>query len=89
MARIVGARHVENHVLELELSDGSSGGYDLAPLVARDTVLTRPLKDRAYFLRFYLEAGGLCWPNGLELDPEAIRRRLDEQGLLRSSARVA
>jgi hypothetical protein len=76
-------------VIELEFSDGSVGAYDVSPLVERDAELTRPLADPEYFRRFFLDFGALCWPNGLELSPRAIHRRLDESGALRRGPRVA
>jgi len=44
----------------------------MAPILERDTVLTRPLRDPAYFSSFYLELGALAWPNGLEFSPAAF-----------------
>ena len=75
MIKIVGAMPVRDRILRLEFSDGSSGDYDLAPLIARDTSLTSMLADDAYFSRFFPELGALSWPNGFELsafgDPAA------------------
>jgi len=88
MIKIVHAAHLRDYVIQVEFSDGSSGEYDLGPLVVRDTVLTRPPRTPEYLKRFFLELGSLCWPNGLELSAEAIRRRLEEGGKLRR-ARVA
>jgi hypothetical protein len=83
------SRHVGDFVIHVEFSDGSSGEYDLAPLVARDTALTRPWQDRAFFQRFFTELGALAWPNGLELSAESVQRRLDQAGKLRRPVRVA
>jgi hypothetical protein len=46
MTKIVHATHRHHHVLEIEFSDGSVGDYDLAPLLAKDTELTRDLDPR-------------------------------------------
>ena len=89
MTKIVRAKHVRDLVLEVEFSDGMAGEYDLAPLFAKDTVLTRPWSDAEYFKRFMIELGALGWPNGLELSPATIRQRLEEQGKLHRAARVA
>jgi hypothetical protein len=85
MTKVVRVTPLHNRVLRLEFSDGSSGDYDLAPLIARGTSLTRALADDA---RFFLELGGLAWPNGFELAPDALHRQLKDRGALRPSARV-
>jgi Protein of unknown function (DUF2442) len=89
MTKIVRATYRNNFVIELEFSDAAVGDYDLAPLLARNTELTRPLMDPDYFKRFFLDLGALCWPNGFELSPEAIHQRLNQIGALHRASRVA
>jgi Protein of unknown function (DUF2442) len=87
--KILKAQHLHDLILQLEFSDGSVGDYDLAPLLARNTVLTRAWQDPAFFRRFFIELGALSWPNGLELSAQSIQRRLEDQGKLRRGERVA
>jgi hypothetical protein len=68
--------------LALRFSDGSHGLWSAAGLIARDTELTRPLADAAYFRRAFIEGGALAWPNGLELSAQSLHRRLAEAGAL-------
>ena len=89
MTKIVRAKYLRDLVIEVEFADGMAGEYDLAPLFARDTVLTRPGADPEYFERFMIELGALGWPNGLELSPQTIRQRLEDQGKLHRAPRVA
>lgn len=72
--------------LKLSFSDSSSGEWAADELIARDTILTAPLADPAYFARAFVEAGALAWPNGLELSSDALHMRLDEAGLLHKAA---
>jgi membrane associated rhomboid family serine protease len=44
-------------------------------VIARDTVLTRPLEDCDYFRRAFVEAGALTWPNGLEFSGHSLHAR--------------
>jgi hypothetical protein len=71
--------------LDLTFSDGSSGIWSAADLIARNTVLTRPLADPAYFARAFIEAGALAWPNGLELAPWTLQAELREGGALQEA----
>ena len=34
--------------------------------------LFEPLKDLAYFQRFFLESGTVAWPNGADIAPETL-----------------
>ena len=70
----------------MRFSDGSSGIWDAAEIIARDTVLTRPLAVPVYFARAFIEAGALAWPNGLEFSPRSLHRNLDEAGKLNRKA---
>jgi hypothetical protein len=89
MNKIVRAKYLRARIIEVEFSDGATGEYDLEPVAARDGVLTRTWREQGYFERFFLELGALCWPNGLEFSPEAIRRELAATGKLRQRAHVA
>ena len=68
--------------LDLGFSDGSAGRWSAEAILARDTVLTRPLEDPAYFARAFIEAGALAWPNGLEFSAHRLHAGLAEAGAL-------
>jgi hypothetical protein len=89
MIKVVRATHKRDYTIEVEFSDGSIGDCDLAPTFARESSLTRPLRDPEQFRRFFIEFGALCWPNGFELSPTSIQQRLRETGMLRHSSQVA
>ena len=89
MIKIVKAKYLSGFQLHLTFSDGAQGDYGLAPLLARETELTKPLKDPEAFKAFFLELGALCWKNGLELSPSAIYRELQSAGKLNHSQRAA
>lgn len=89
MIKITQAQYLRQRILRLYFSDGSHGDYDLQPLIDRQTELTAPLGDEAYFKQFFLELGALCWRNGLELSPGNIHRKLAEQQRLHHGAEAA
>jgi hypothetical protein len=73
--------------ISLAFSDGCAAEWAAADLIARDTIMTRPLADPAYFARAFIEAGALAWPNGFELSADSLYRRLNDAGaLIRSAA---
>lgn len=80
MIKIVKAEHTRDFQLRLTFSDGTHGEYDFAPLLAKDTVLTKPLKDIEAFKACFIEIGALCWKNGLEFSPAALYKQLQAEG---------
>lgn len=72
--------------LTLAFTDGTTAPWSARDLIARDTVLTRPLANPVYFARAFIEGGALAWPNGLELSPAALHATLGEAGLLQQRA---
>jgi hypothetical protein len=58
----------ENFQLALTFSNGARGRFDGASyLFKRQGPLLDPLRQADYFRRCFVEAGAVCWPNGLEL----------------------
>ena len=86
MIKIVSASLVSGKTVRLAFSDGRAGELDFTELLARDTVLTRPLAQSEYFARFFVELGALCWPNGLEFSARSLHERLKRSGALRQPA---
>ncbi len=83
MIKILSAQYSGDYCINLEFSDGATGSYDLKQLLfLYETTLTVPLRDIAQFEKFFLRSGALCWKNGLELDPLAIYRDIEQTGML-------
>lgn len=62
--------------IHLAFHDGREKTVDFTPWL-RGPVF-EPLKDIAYFQRFFLEAGTVSWPNGADIAPETL---YDAQGI--------
>ena len=77
MPTVIKLLHVKTiapHQLELTFSDHSIGVFDGANyLASRQCPLLDNLRDRANFARCFVDAGALCWPNGLELSGARLR----------------
>jgi len=86
MIKLASASLLRDKILRLAFSDGSEGDLNFAPILARDTDLTRPLAQPEYFGGFFLELGALSWPNGLEFSARSLHERLKQSGTLRHHA---
>jgi Protein of unknown function (DUF2442) len=91
MIKIIKLEHAGGHRVRLTFSDGMTGLWDAAPLLAsRKTPLTNPLReDPTEFARAFIESGALAWPNGLELAPWTLWDGLNRDGLLERVAEAA
>ena len=68
MIKLLDVKPMKAHVLELSFSDHTQGVFDgAAYLATRQGPLLEALREPAYFSHCFVDAGALCWPNGLEL----------------------
>jgi hypothetical protein len=74
LPRVTAVRHVRDHVLWLEFSDGLSGELDLASDLVGPVF--EPLRDPREFARVRLGAESVEWPNGADWAPESLHARL-------------
>jgi hypothetical protein len=75
---VVSAERRGDFILWLAFNDGVEGIVDLRDLLT-GTVF-EPLKDPAYFGRFFLEGGTVAWPNGADIAPETLHARAKAGG---------
>jgi hypothetical protein len=72
MIKLIEAHYLEDFRVALIFSDGREGVFVGRDLLQRSGPLLVPLRDEAYFKRVFIDAGALCWPNGLELSPQRL-----------------
>jgi hypothetical protein len=68
--QVVCATHARGYRLHVVFSDGLEGTVDFEQWIRGP--LFEPLRDPAFFQRFFLEGGTVCWPNGADIAPEAL-----------------
>ena len=56
--------------IHLTFNDGRSATVDFTPWIVGPVF--EPLKDTAYFQRFFLDGGTISWPNGADVAPETL-----------------
>ncbi len=83
MIKLIGAEYRQDKTIRVYFSDGMAGDYDLSALIARNTVMVRPLNAPEFFQNFFLELGALCRKNGFELSADGIYEKLNSMGQLR------
>ncbi len=86
LIKILEVKPLPDHRLSLVFSDGAQGVHDLGWLLANAGPMIDPLRDPAMFERVFLEHGAPTWPNGFDLSPWSLRRRMQEAGELVAAA---
>ena len=76
MTKLIEAKWLGERLIELRFSVGLGGTWDATTLLKRTGALQDPLRDPVYFARFFIDAGALCWPNGLELSPDRLHEQV-------------
>ena len=89
MIKLTAVESRSDYQLSLRFSDGASGVYDFATFIEANTEMTAPLRDSAFFARYFIELGALAWPNGLDFSAESLHQRLQEAGKLQRSIKAA
>ena len=72
MIKLTEARYLGDFQVALYFSNGREGVFDGHTLLQRNGPLLDPLRAEPYFRRLFVDAGALCWPNGLELSPARL-----------------
>ena len=74
MISIINAKYIGGLQIEIVFSDGKTGVFDGKKLLQRKGTLLEPLRDESFFKRFFIDAGALAWPHGLELSPSRLHQ---------------
>jgi hypothetical protein len=72
MIKIIEAHYMGNLEVSLKFSDGTEGIFDGRDFLKNQGPLLDALRVETFFSRFFIDAGALCWPNGLELSPAKL-----------------
>ena len=72
--KVLTARLIFPFSVELQFSDHTHGIWHGEQYLSTHAgPLLDRLRDPVYFVRFFVDAGALCWPNGLELSPVRLQ----------------
>lgn len=75
MRRVVHVDAKPDYILSIIFDDGTKGEISLAERLFGP--MFEPLKDPAFFALASVDAfGAVCWPNGADLAPDALYRKV-------------
>ena len=67
---VVRAEHRGGFRVHVSFNDSSENTIDFEPWL--EGPMFEPLRDPAYFRRFYVDGGTVIWPNGADIAPETL-----------------
>jgi hypothetical protein len=71
--KVLTCKPVADFKLALTFSNGERGVLDASIYLSeKQGSLLEPLKTISYFQSCFIDAGALCWPNGLELSAQRV-----------------
>ena len=70
LPQVTGARHIGGFVISTRFDDGTEKHIDVSQWFKGPVF--EPLKNLKFFKKFFIEAGTLAWPNGVDIAPEAL-----------------
>jgi len=70
LPQVTEAKRVRGFVIATRFDDGTEKHIDISQWF-RGPVF-KPLKDSSFFKKFFVEAGTIAWPNGVDIAPEAL-----------------
>ena len=67
---VIRAEHRGGYRIRVTFNDGSQKTIDFGRWL--NGPVFEPLKEEAYFRRFFIEGGTVAWPNGADIAPETL-----------------
>lgn len=72
MIKLIEMHYQGNFRIAMTFSDGAEGVFDGNEFLKREGPLLDRLRTESFFQKAFIDAGALCWPNGLELSPTKL-----------------
>ncbi len=70
LPQVISAEYVKDFVVHTVFDDGTEKNIDISKWFKGPVF--EPLRNKRNFKKFFIEAGTLAWPNGVDIAPEAL-----------------
>lgn len=70
MPVVIDAKYVSDYKVRITFDNGEVRVADLAKKLDRGVF--KPLKDKKYFKKFFVDGWTISWPNGADIAPETL-----------------
>lgn len=74
---VISAEYVSGYTIRVEFDDGTQKSVDFSQWFHGPVF--EPLKIISNFQQFFVEAGAVAWPSGVDISPEAVYSAEDVQ----------
>lgn len=64
------ANYVRGYLIEVKFNDGTKKVIDFEPWLTGP--IFKPLKNKDYFKKFFVDGPTIAWPNGADIAPETL-----------------
>jgi hypothetical protein len=64
------AKYVSGYLIEVKFNDGTKKVIDFEPWLTGP--IFKPLKNKHYFKKFFIDGPTITWPNGADIAPETL-----------------
>jgi Protein of unknown function (DUF2442) len=64
------AKYVKDYLIEIKFNDGTKKTIDFKDWLSGPVF--KPLRNKAYFKRFFIDGPTIAWPNGADIAPETL-----------------
>ena len=74
---VINIEYRHGHVYRIRFDDGLEGDVDFSDYLVRGPVFA-PFADLEFFRRARIEGGTIAWPNGADVAPETLYKRIEK-----------
>ena len=64
------AKYVKDYLIEVKFNDGTKKTIDFEPWLSGP--IFKPLRNKEYFEKFFVDGPTIAWPNGADIAPETL-----------------